>query len=56
MKNTYITPEFKMQSFYNEGILTASSVDITEKALRSGELKVNGKSLDVNSNIFSIEF
>lgn len=56
MKNKYIIPELNICYFDNEKILTASSANITEKALRSGDLKVNGKSLDSNSNIFSIDF
>lgn len=56
MKRIYITPKLNICNFDNEEILTASSVEITEKALKSGDLKVNGKSLDSNSNIFSIEF
>ena len=54
MKKQYIIPNMKVRSFGTEEILTVSSV--TENALRSGELKVNGKSLDTNSNIFSIDF
>lgn len=56
MKNEYIIPVINICYFDNEEILTTSSADVTEKALRSGDLKVNGKSLDSNSNIFSIEF
>lgn len=54
MKKQYIIPEMTVRDFGTEEVLTVSSA--TEKALRSGELKVNGKSLDANSNIFSIEF
>lgn len=54
MKKEYIIPEMTVRGFSTEEILTLSSA--TEKALRSGDLKVNGKSLDKNSNIFSIDF
>lgn len=54
MKKEYIIPDMAVKSFDTEEILTVSSA--TENALRSGDLKVNGKSLDTNSNIFSIEF
>ncbi len=54
MKKEYIIPKMAVRNFGKDEILTDSSA--TEKALRSGELKVNGKSLDKNSSIFSIEF
>lgn len=54
MKKEYIIPNMTVRNFGKEEILTASSV--TEQALRLGKLKVNGKSLGKNSNIFSIEF
>ena len=54
MKKEYIIPKMAVRNFDKDEILTVSSA--TEKDLRSGKLKINGKSLDENSNIFSIEF
>ncbi len=56
MKRNYESPVIKIWSLDKEEILTDSTVAITEKAIRSGGLKINGNTLDEGGSIVSVVF
>lgn len=56
MKQKYAPPAIEIQLFEHEHTITGSAITSTENALRSGDIKVNGKTLSDSDTLLSIRF